>query len=61
MTQNAWSKFQNDFDSMTDAEVDSVTKEEERNLEQAEEWLEAVSAWAKAGRPRVKTQVEALS
>lgn len=48
----AWSKFQNDFDAMTDVQIDAETSDMQDQLEQAEEWLEAVSAWETAGRPR---------
>lgn len=48
----AWSKYQNDFDAMTDLQIDAETSDMADQLEQAEEWLEAVAAWESAGRPR---------
>ena len=48
----AWSKFQNDFDAMTDLQIAAETSDMQDQLEQAEEWLEAVAAWEAAGRPR---------
>ncbi len=48
----AWSKFQNDFDAMTDLQIAAETSDMRGQLEQAEEWLEAVAAWEAAGRPR---------
>jgi hypothetical protein len=49
-----WTKFQGDFDAMTNAEIEAVTREEQAKVDDAEEWLEAVAAWEAAGRPRTK-------
>ncbi len=51
---NDFSRFQNDFDNMEDADVDAETRRMERQLYEAEEWLEAVAAWEEAGKPRRK-------
>lgn len=48
----AWSKFQGDFNAMTDAEIEVVTLEEQAKVDEAEEWFEAVAAWKSAGKPR---------
>lgn len=48
----AWSKYQNDFDAMSDAQIDYETRRSQEQLDEAEEWLEAVAAWEAAGRPR---------
>lgn len=47
-----FSKFQNDFDSMSDNDIIEETRRMEDQLHEAEEWLEAVTAWEEAGRPR---------
>lgn len=49
-----WSKFKNDFDNMSDEDVIEETRRMEYQLDQAEEWLEAVAAWREAGSPRTK-------
>lgn len=48
----AWSKFENDFAAMTDAEIDQVSRDEQDKLDEAEEWLAAVAAWEAAGKSR---------
>lgn len=48
----AWSKFQNDFDAMSDKDVTDETRRMADQLDEAEEWLEAVAAWQAAGSPR---------
>lgn len=47
-----WSQFQNDFDAMSDKDVDDKTRSMADQLDEAEEWLEAVAEWRSAGRPR---------
>lgn len=49
---SVFAKFQNDFDNMSDEEVIRETHLMEHQLNEAEEWLEAVAAWEAAGRPR---------
>lgn len=48
----AWAQYQNDFDAMTDAEIEYETRRSQDQLDEAESWLEAVAAWEAAGRPR---------
>jgi hypothetical protein len=48
----AWKRFEGDFNCMTDEEVEEVSAGEQEALERAEEWLEAVASWKSAGRPR---------
>lgn len=48
----AFAKFQNDFNNMSDNDVIDETRRMEDQLDEAEEWLEAVAAWEAAGRPR---------
>jgi hypothetical protein len=49
---DAWEWLQNDFDNMTDAEIEFECLVAEDRLHEAEDWLEAVAAWKAAGRPR---------
>ena len=51
-----WSKFQNDFDAMSDAEIADESRRMSDQLDEAESWLEAVSMWEAAGRPRAKKE-----
>jgi hypothetical protein len=50
--KDAWRGYANDFNNLTDEQVDQITREEEEKLETAETWLEAVASWEAAGRPR---------
>lgn len=53
LTSNtAWSRHQGSFNSMTDEEVERECREAQDRIDQDEEWLEAVAAWKKAGKPR---------
>lgn len=47
-----WKAHSVDFDNMCDDEIARYSREMQRNLDEAEEWLEAVAAWEKAGKPR---------
>lgn len=49
---DAWKRFKNDFNNLSDAQIAAITQQEERRLEEAEDWLEAVASWEKAGKPR---------
>lgn len=51
---NAWERFKGDFNSMTDEEIEQVTKEAQDTIDREEEWVEAVSSWKAAGKPRRK-------
>ena len=48
----AWRMVENDFYALSDKEIADITRDEQANLEAAENWLEAVAAWESAGRPR---------
>lgn len=48
----AWSKYQNDFDAMTDKQVENEKKRSQDLIDEHEEFVEAVAAWEAAGRPR---------
>lgn len=51
-TPEAWKRYEGDFNSMTDAEVETAVGEAEDAVEEAEGWLEAVASWKAAGCPR---------
>jgi hypothetical protein len=50
--QIAWSKYANDFTNMTDTEIENECNSCRDQIDEAEDWLEAVAAWQRAGRPR---------
>ena len=52
--ENAWEYHKGDFNSMTDEQIDEVTKEAEEQVEAYEKWLEAVASWKDAGKPRME-------
>lgn len=47
-----WKSHAGDFENMSDDEIEKYTRDMQRNLDEAEEWLEAVASWERAGRPR---------
>jgi hypothetical protein len=49
-----WDEYQNDFDAMSDAEVDRESRDAQALVDENESWLEAVAAWDAAGRPRTE-------
>ena len=54
MMESAWSKYQNDFNAMTNGQIEYEKKRSQEQLDEAEEFLEAVAAWEAAGKPREK-------
>lgn len=50
----AWIDYANDFDALSDEEIEEEVKYEENRLAEAESWLEAVASWKAAGKPRNK-------
>ena len=52
MAMAAIARFQGYFDAMSDLAIADETRRMEDQLEEAEDWLEAVAAWEAAGRPR---------
>lgn len=52
MTNQAWKKYEGDFNSMTDDEIAKEVSDEQDKIAEAEDWLEAVASWEKAGKPR---------
>lgn len=49
-----WAKYRNDFEAMSDAAIDHETRRAQDLIVESEGWIEAVSAWIEAGRPRTK-------
>lgn len=52
MNKDLWKEYANDFDNLSDREVEEETQKALRELDEAESWLEAVASWEAAGRPR---------
>lgn len=48
----AWERYAADFRAMTDAEINEETERSRREVEEHEDWLEAVASWEAAGKPR---------
>lgn len=52
----AWREYENDFNNLTDEQVEWEVRSAERDLDEAESWLEAVASWKAAGKPRNKDE-----
>jgi hypothetical protein len=48
----AWKRYAADFNGMTDEEIEEETERSRREVEEHEDWLEAVASWEAAGKPR---------
>lgn len=48
----AWKRYEADFNGMTDQEIADETERGRREVEEHEDWLEAVASWEAAGKPR---------
>jgi len=51
---DAWKRYEADFNAMTDEDIEIETRRCEDMLAEAENWLEAVASWEAAGKPRAK-------
>lgn len=49
---DAWKEYAADFRNMTDAEIERESDRARREVEEHENWLEAVASWKAAGKPR---------
>lgn len=49
---DSWKEYENDFNALTDEEIERECRYEQNKLDEAESWLEAVALWKKAGKPR---------
>lgn len=47
-----WKQYAGDFNAMTDEEIARETERSRQEVEEHEEWLEAVASWEAAGKPR---------
>ena len=48
----AWKRYADDFNAMTDEEVENERQQAQALVDEQEEWLEAVASWEAAGKPR---------
>ena len=48
----AWTKYAADFKDMTNKQIEDECQRSQDQMDEAEEWLDAVAAWKAAGRPR---------
>lgn len=49
---DAWKAYEADFNAMSDEEIARETERSRQEVEEHEEWLEAVTSWEAAGKPR---------
>ena len=52
MPKDSWKAFEGDFNALSDNEIEQEVSIAQNKIEEAEEWLEAVSSWKAAGKPR---------
>ena len=50
--EDAWKRYAADFNAMSDKAIDYVSEQSRCQIDEAEDWLEAVASWEAAGRPR---------
>jgi hypothetical protein len=50
--EEAWKRYAADFNAMTDENIKEETERCRREVDEAEDWLEAVASWEAAGKPR---------
>ena len=51
-SDESWKRYAADFKAMTDAEIEAESERARNEIEEHEDWLEAVASWEAAGRPR---------
>lgn len=49
---DAWKRYANDFNEMSDDEIDRERQAAQNIVDEQEDWLEAVASWEAAGKPR---------
>jgi hypothetical protein len=54
----AWQQYANDFNALTDEEIEAECDQCRRDIDEAESWLEAVAAWEADGKPRYVKKME---
>lgn len=55
-TSQLWKQYEADFNAMSDEEIEEETDRSRREVEEHENWLEAVASWEAAGKPRARSQ-----
>lgn len=50
--EELWKKYANDFNALTDAEIEHESSQARDQISECEDWLEAVISWEAAGKPR---------
>lgn len=55
---NIWKQYTDDFNQMTDEEIDNETRRSQDLVNEHTEWLEAVASWVSAGKPRDKENTQ---
>lgn len=50
-----WKEYEDDFNAMTDAEIEEETRQAQDIIDENESWVEAVMSWKAAGKPRRDT------
>ena len=53
-----WKEYENDFNAMTDAEIELECRYCEKQVDEAQSWLDSVASWKMAGKPRKKESEE---
>lgn len=53
MTENdAWKRYADDFNALTDEQVETERERAQSVVDEETDWLEAVASWEAAGKPR---------
>tara|TARA_B110000902_G_C14151852_1_gene529842 strand:- start:347 stop:580 length:234 start_codon:yes stop_codon:yes gene_type:complete len=50
--QDIWKEYADDFNTMTDEEIESESQSAQNPIDENESWTEAVASWKAAGKPR---------
>jgi hypothetical protein len=53
---DSWKQYEDDFNGMTDAEIEEETQSAQDLIDENESWVEAVALWKAAGKPRKSKQ-----
>lgn len=56
--ENIWKEYENDFNAMTDEEIEDECRDCQNQVDDAQSWLEAVASWKMAGKPRTSDEGE---
>lgn len=56
--ENIWKEYENDFNAMTDEDIESECRDCENQVDEAQSWLDAVASWKMAGKPRTADEGE---